>query len=56
MPWSELHLRQTELLSNTGPGLVNQGRRVYLDGKPVAGGIDESPKDSPKEPPQAAGK
>lgn len=39
-PCSELHVHDTQLLSNTGPGLANAGGRVYLEGKPLAGGID----------------
>ncbi len=29
LPYSETHLRKTELLSNTAPGWVNRGGRVY---------------------------
>lgn len=43
LPWSELHVRATELLSNTAPGLVNQNGRVYLEGKPIPAGIEEWP-------------
>lgn len=43
LPWSEVHVRATELLSNTAPGLVNRGARVYLEGKPIAGGIEAWP-------------
>ncbi len=43
LPWSELHVRSSELLSNTAPGLVNQGARVYLEGKSVSGSIDQWP-------------
>jgi len=37
LPWSEVHFQQTELLSNTGPGLINEGGRAYFEGKPVEG-------------------
>jgi hypothetical protein len=43
LPLSELHVRDTQLLSNTAPGLVNQDARVYLDGKAIPGGIDAWP-------------
>jgi len=41
LPMAELHVRDTQLLSNTAPGLVNQGARAYLDGKPIPDGIDQ---------------
>jgi hypothetical protein len=40
LPLSEIHLENCKLLSNTAPGLVDQGGKVYLDGKRIAGGID----------------
>ena len=33
LPFSETHVRRSELLSNTAPGWVNKGGRVYIDGK-----------------------
>ena len=41
LPCSETHLRGTHLLSNTAPGWVDQGGRVFVDGKRVEGGLDE---------------
>ena len=41
LPYSEAHLRNTHLLSNTAPGWVDQGGRVYIDGHRVEGGRDE---------------
>ncbi len=43
LPLSETHVDNTQLLSNTAPGWVDQGGRVFLDGKPVTGGVDEYP-------------
>jgi hypothetical protein len=40
LPLSEIHLENCKLLSNTAPGLVDRGGRVYLDGKQILGGID----------------
>ena len=40
LPLSEIHLENCKLLSNTAPGLVDRGGKVYLDGKRIAGGID----------------
>jgi hypothetical protein len=42
LPYSEVHLRDTHLLANTAPGLVDQGGRVFIDGKQVKGGRSES--------------
>ncbi len=38
LPYSETHVRNTHLLSNSAPGLVDQGGRVYIDGRRVEGG------------------
>ncbi len=40
LPFSEIHLENCKLLSNTAPGLVDRGGKVYVDGKRVVGGID----------------
>ena len=40
LPWSEIHLENCRLLSNTAPGLVDRGGKVYVDGKQIVGGID----------------
>lgn len=40
LPWSETHVRNCELLSNTAPAVVDQGGRVYIDGKRNEGGSD----------------
>jgi len=41
LPYSETRFRNTRLLGNTAPAVVHQGGRVYFDGKPVEGGLDE---------------
>ncbi len=41
LPYSEAHVRNTHLLSNTAPGLVDQSGRVYIDGHRVEGGRDD---------------
>jgi hypothetical protein len=41
LPYSEVHVRNTHLLSNTAPGWVDQGGRVTIDGHRVEGGLDE---------------
>jgi hypothetical protein len=41
LPWSETQIRNTALLSNTAPGWVDQGGRVYLDGKRIEGGLEK---------------
>ncbi len=41
LPWSETGIRDTVLLSNTAPGWVDQGGRVFVEGKRVEGGLDE---------------
>jgi hypothetical protein len=41
LPWSETHIRQGELLSNTAPAWVDQGGRVFRDGQEIRGGLDE---------------
>jgi hypothetical protein len=40
LPMSEIHLEHCQLLSNTAPGLVDRGGKVYVDGKRIVGGID----------------
>ena len=40
LPMSEIHLEHCKLLSNTAPGLLDRGGKVYLDGKRIVGGID----------------
>ncbi len=40
LPLSEIHLENCKLLSNTAPGLVDRGGKVFLDGKRIVGGID----------------
>ena len=41
LPYSETHVRNSNLLPNTAPGWVDQGGRVYLGDKRVQGGLDE---------------
>ena len=41
LPSSETFVRNSHLLSNTAPGWVDQGGRVYLDDKRLEGGLDE---------------
>ena len=41
LPWSETQIRNCNLLGNTAPGWVDQGGRVYLGPKIVAGGLNE---------------
>ena len=41
LPCSETHVRDSRLLPHTAAGWVDQGGRVYLDGKRVEGGRDE---------------
>jgi hypothetical protein len=41
LPYSEAHVQNTHLLSNSAPGLLDQGGRVYIDGRRVKGGRDE---------------
>jgi hypothetical protein len=43
LPASETYLRKTRLRSNTAPGWVDQGGRVYVDGRRVEGGLDDFP-------------
>jgi hypothetical protein len=42
LPYSEAHVRNTHLLSNSAPGLLDQGGRVYIDGRRVEVGRNES--------------
>jgi hypothetical protein len=41
LPYSETHLYSSHLLSNTAPGWVDQGGRVYLEQKRIKGGLDD---------------
>jgi len=41
LPYSETHVRESHLLSNTAPGWVDQGGRVYLGDRRMEGGLDE---------------
>jgi hypothetical protein len=41
LPWSETHLRNSELVSNTAPAWVDQGGKVFRGGKEIRGGLDE---------------
>jgi len=40
-PYGETHLLGCQLLSNTAPGWVDQGGRVWIDGRRVEGGLDQ---------------
>jgi hypothetical protein len=41
-PWSETHIRTAHLLSNTAPAWIDEGGRVFRDGKQIKGGLNES--------------
>jgi hypothetical protein len=41
LAYSETHLHDTKLLSDTAPGWVDQGGRVYRDAELIKGGLDE---------------
>ncbi len=41
LPYSETHLHNTELLSDTAPAWVDQGGRVYRDAELLEGGRDQ---------------
>ena len=41
LPCSETRLRGTRLLSDSASAWVNQGGHVFIDGKPVKGGLDQ---------------
>jgi hypothetical protein len=41
LPWSEIQVRQCDLLSNTAPALVDEGGQVFVEGKRIVGGIDD---------------
>lgn len=47
LPLSETHVHRSELLSNTAPGWVDQGGKLFLDGKPITGGLDEARPETP---------
>ncbi len=47
LPYSEAGIRNTVLLSNTAPGWVDQGGRVYVDGERVEGGLEELAREAP---------
>jgi hypothetical protein len=49
LPYSETHLRRTELLSTTAPAWVDQGGRVYRDAQRLRGGLDEFRPPAPRE-------
>jgi hypothetical protein len=40
-PWSETHLQNSELVSNTAPAWVDHGGKVFRDGKEIRGGLDD---------------
>lgn len=40
-PLSQTHLEGSQLLSLTAPGWVDEGGRVFIDGKPIEGGLEE---------------
>lgn len=40
-PCSETHLRNTRLVSNTAPAWVDEGGKVFRDGKEIRGGLDD---------------
>lgn len=55
LPYSETHVHNSEMLSNTAPGWVDQGGKVMVDGKAVEGGLDRiSPPAANAEPNAAA--
>jgi hypothetical protein len=41
LPLSETHVRQSELLSDTAPAWIDQGGKVFRDGREVRGGLDQ---------------
>jgi hypothetical protein len=41
LPYSETSVRNSQLFSNTAPAWVDQGGRVFINGKRVGGGIDQ---------------
>ncbi len=41
LPWSETHVRNTQLLGNTAPGWVDRGGEVLLEGQLAEGGLEE---------------
>jgi len=41
LPYSETSVRNSQLFANTAPARVDQGGRVYIDGKQVEGGLDK---------------
>jgi hypothetical protein len=41
LPWSETHVRNSRLLSNTAPAWIDRGGRVYLDNRRVEGGREQ---------------
>ena len=43
LPYSETHVRDSRLLWHTAPVWIDQGGRVYLDGKRVEGGREQLP-------------
>lgn len=53
-PWSQTRVVQSRLLSNTAPAWVDQGGRVWIDGNPVQGGLDEWAPGADKQPAPAS--
>jgi hypothetical protein len=41
LPYSETSVRNSQLFANTAPARVDQGGRVYINGKQVEGGLDQ---------------
>jgi hypothetical protein len=43
LPYSEAHVRNSQLLSNSAPRVVDQSGRVYIDGRRLESGKTEAP-------------
>jgi hypothetical protein len=41
LPWSETHVGNSRLLSNTAPAWIDQGGQMFVDHQRVEGGIDQ---------------
>ena len=55
LPYSQTHVRGSQLLAQTAPGWVDRGGRVYIDGEPVEDGMEELGGETAAEtPPPAA--
>jgi hypothetical protein len=50
LPCSETGIQDTALLSNTAPGWVDRGGRVYVDGRRVEGGLEALAPQQPAKP------